>query len=361
MKKFLALVCFAVLLMAWMNSCKMCNKPKEVQLSHKDSLSALIPGIDSVNDQIQKDSLNAFLYFKRAQLFDANKDYKRAVDDMFHALTLDSLRPEFFLYTAELSKKTAEPRRGIALMDKAIASDSMYIPFYVKAAELAFIDTALKGNYRIALAYLDEAILKNPQNADIYFYKGNVFKELGDTLKAISSFQTATELNPKYYNAYMQIGLLLEKRKDKNAEKYLDNAIKVSDKPEDALYAKANILKEEGVALADAHKDVQATEKFTRAIENFKKVIELDHRNAEACMGIGFTYYQMDSLYAAFHYYELATKIQPTYAGAYYSMGLVMEELNRNKEAIMYFEDCLNIEPDFKKADVHLKKLQALR
>ncbi|MDB5281051.1 MAG: hypothetical protein JWO06_126 [Bacteroidota bacterium] len=361
MKKFVAVIAFALFLMILVDSCNTCNKPKEGVISTRDSLSMLYPGLDSVNQQIQKDSMNAFLYFKRAQIYEGNKDYKAAVNDMFHVLMLDSLRPEFFLYAAELSKKTSEPRRGIALMDKAIASDSGNVAFYVKAAELAFIDTSLHGNYLIALNYLDEAIGKDPQNADIYFYKGNVFKEIGDTTKALSAFQTATELNPKFYNAYVQLGLLLQKRKDKNAEKYLDNAIKVSDKPEDALYAKANMLKEEGVGLADANQEAKAKEKFIKAIECFKQVVELDHRNAEACMGIGFTYYQMDSLHEAFRYYEMATRIEPTYAGAYYSQGLVMEELGRTKEAIMYYQNCLNIDANFKKAETHLKKLQEQR
>ena len=244
-------------------------------------------------------------------------------------------------------------------MEKAIATDSMNTAFYVKAAELAYIDNTVKTNYKVALDYLNAAIGKDPQNADIYFYKGTIFKEIGDTTKALSSFQTATELNPKFYNAYVQIGLLLRAIKDKNAEKYLDNAIKVSDKPEDALYAKANMLKEEGVALYDADKLSQANDKLSKAVEQFKKVIEVNYKNVEAYMGAGFCYYQMDSLMEAYKYYELATKIDPTYAGAYFSKGLCAEELGRKNEAMALYQNCLNIDPAFKRAEQHLKKLQA--
>ena len=86
-------------------------------------------------------------------------------------------------------------------MDKAIAADSMNTAYYVKAAELAYGDAAIKMNYRIALLYLQAAVAKDPQNADIYFYKGECIKAMGDTVKALSAFQTATELNPKYYDA----------------------------------------------------------------------------------------------------------------------------------------------------------------
>ena len=340
------------------NSCKQCNKSTQVVEVKKDSASN--PKLDAINLEIKKDSLNSYLYYKRAQIYDANNDYKSAATDMFIALTLDSLRPEFFLYTADLFKRNGEPKRGIALMDKAIATDSLNTNYYVKAAELLYIDTTIKGNYRLAMNYLNAAIDQNPQNADIYFYKGNVYKSIGDTSKAISAFQTATELNPKFYNAFVQLGLLLEKRKDKNAEKYLDNAIKINDKPEDALYAKANLLKASALADVDAHKDKSAIEKFNSAIENFKKVIEINHRNTEAYMGVGFSYYQMDSVLEAYTFYGLATKVDPAYAGAYFSQGLCAQDLGRKKEAQMLYQNCLNIDPSFKRASEHLKKLQAL-
>ena len=339
------------------DSCSQCNRTKDVQVAVNDTSSSA--KINAVNEEIKKDSLNPLLYFKRAHIYDHSDDLKHAQDDMFKALSLDSNRAEFFLYAAELFKKSGEPRRGIALMDKAIVIDSMNTALYVKAAELAYIDTTIKGNYIIALSYLNAAILKNPQNADIYFYKGNIFKELKDTARAITSFQTATELNPKFYNAYVQLGLLLAQKKDKNAEKYFDNAIKVSDKPEDALYAKANILKETATGLFEGNKDAQAREKYNEAIETYKKVIEVNYKNVESYMGIGFSYYQMDSVAEAYKYYGLATKIEPTYAGAYFSQGLCAEDLGRKNEAAQLYQSCLNIDPKFTRAQEHLKKLQA--
>lgn len=347
-----------VLLLAAMlfNSCDKCNKGNKADVVKTDSTS--IPEIDKVTAEIQKDSLNPFLYYKRAQVYAANNDFKSAATDMYLALTLDSLRPEFYTYAADLFTKTGELQRGIALMNKAISTDSSNSVFYVKAAELAYIDTTIKGNYKLSLDYLNAALIKDVQNADIYFFKGNVFKEMGDTGRAISAFQTATELNPRYYNAYVQIGLLLKNKNDKSAEKYLDNAIRVSDKPEDALYAKANILKEQGVALYDAGKIAAATTELNKAVETFKKVIEVNYRNVEAYMGTGFCYYQMDSVERAYEYYDKAVKIAPAYAGAYFSKGLCAEDLGRTKEAIMLYQNCLNIDPDFERATKHLQNLQ---
>ena len=246
----------------------------------------------------------------------------------------------------------------VAFMNKAITTDSMNTAYYVKAAELIYIDKTIPENYKAALNYLNAAIEKDPQNADIYFYKGTIFKEVGDTIKALSNFQTATELNPKFYDAFVQIGLLLKSRKDKNAEKYLDNAIRVSASPKDALYAKANWLKEDGVKLYDEEKYDAANEKLNQSIEQFKKLIEVDFKNVEAYMGTGFCYAQMDSLQQAYKYYGLAVKMSPAYAGAYFSKGLCAEQMGKTKEAVMLYQNCLNIDPTFKRAQEHLIKLK---
>ncbi len=356
MKKTLFVISLLLLVVASFQSCKQCSSNKVDDIK-TDSTSS-IPKLDAVNQEISQDSLNPFLYYKRAQIFEANADYKSAATDMFLALTLDSLRPEFYLYAAEHFKKTGDLKRGVAIMNKAIVTDSMNTAYYVKAAELIYIDKTVPGNYQSALEYLNLAIEKDPQNADIYFYKGTIFKETGDTVRALSAFQTATELNPKFYNAYVQIGLLLNNKNDKNAEKYFDNAIKVSPKPEDALYAKANLLKDVGVKLYDADKTEAAAEKLNRAIENFKKVIDLNYKNTEAYMGAAFCYYQMDSVQEAYKYYDLATKIEPAYAGAYFSKGLCAEDLGKKNEAIALYQTCLNIDPDFKRAQQHLNSLQ---
>ena len=104
----------------------------------------------------------------------------------------------------------------------------------------------------------------------------------------------------------------------------------------------------------------QAIPKASLAIENFKKVIEVNHRNVEAYMGIGFSYYQMDSVQDAYKYYQLATHVEPQYAGAYFSQGLCAEDLDRRNEAIMLYQDCLNIDPNFTRAAQHLRKLQGI-
>jgi hypothetical protein len=118
----LTLLFFTLSVVFAQQSCKECNKQPDVSVTTADSIQ--IPGLSEINAEISKDSTNPYLYYKRAQLYQANDQIKRALTDMFIALSLDSLRSEFYIYAAELFKLSGEPQRGISLMNKAIVTDS---------------------------------------------------------------------------------------------------------------------------------------------------------------------------------------------------------------------------------------------
>ncbi|MBN1471324.1 MAG: tetratricopeptide repeat protein [Syntrophaceae bacterium] len=57
-----------------------------------------------------------------------------------------------------------------------------------------------------ALNAFDKAIKINPQNMEAYFYRGNIYDELGDYKKAIVNYNRAIKLNPIYIDAYLYRG-----------------------------------------------------------------------------------------------------------------------------------------------------------
>ncbi len=57
-----------------------------------------------------------------------------------------------------------------------------------------------------ALNAFNKAIKINPQNMEAYFYRGNVYDELGDYKTAIVNYNRAIKLNPIYIDAYLYRG-----------------------------------------------------------------------------------------------------------------------------------------------------------
>src|SRR5204863_8321405 len=130
--------------------------------------------------------------------------------------------------------------QAISSFEKSIALDPKNITAELKLAELFL----LLKKYQQSLDHADNALRIDKTNAKAYFIKGFMFKETGDTARAISSFQTAVEQNPGYFDAYIQLGNLLTRKKNNLALNYYDHALQLNKDAPDALYGKAMYYQE---------------------------------------------------------------------------------------------------------------------
>jgi len=67
--------------------------------------------------------------------------------------------------------------------------------------------------YENAFAKINQALKINENLAKAYYLKGNIYKEIGDTAKAISSLETAIEQDNKNYGAFLDLGLIYAAKK----------------------------------------------------------------------------------------------------------------------------------------------------
>lgn len=61
-------------------------------------------------------------------------------------------------------------------------------------------------NWSEALKAFHKAIKLNPQNTEAYFYRGNIYDELGHYAKAIADYNKVIRLNPVHIDAYLRRG-----------------------------------------------------------------------------------------------------------------------------------------------------------
>ena len=330
--------CILFLMILSATSCNFSRSERAEDIGVTPADSMLLKSIHGINSLLAKDSLNPALYYKRAQLYREKEDFASAATDMYVALSLDSTRHEYWLYTAQLFWDGGETKRAITALDRAIAIDSANIPYYIAAARFLFIDS----QYVPSLTYLNQALTQDIFNPEIYFYKGMVYKETGQTEKAISSFQTAVEQDPEFYDAFVQLGLLTRSRNPKLAEQYLNNALKSKPEGEDALYAKGF--------------QQQDMKRYEEAVQTFRSLVEINPQNDEALYALGYSLLMMDSLPEAYRMFDLATKVNPAYAEAYYKKGVCAEQLDRRDEAVLCYKNCLSLKA-YKPAEDALTRL----
>jgi tetratricopeptide (TPR) repeat protein len=173
-----------------------------------------------------------------------------------------------------------------------------------------------------------------------------IFKEFGDTAKSISNFQTCVEQDPRYYDAYMQLGLLFSKKKDKLALDYFDNALSIDSSKIEVKY---------GIAMY-----YQEVSEYEKALEIYRGLVVEFPQDERPYYNTGYVYYKMRNLAKAKSNFERAIKVDPTYADAYYMLGLCAEDIRDYKTAQSFYRQTLNLEPKHDLATKGYKRMEQL-
>jgi len=93
------------------------------------------------------------------------------------------------------------------------------------------------GEYETALVKLQTAEKNNPQDANVYYYKGEVYAELDEGEKAVSAYLHSLELNPNFQEVHRKLGIAWFRGKQyRRAADELDKAIAINPEDVQALY-----------------------------------------------------------------------------------------------------------------------------
>ena len=285
----------------------------------------------SINEKIKQNPDDPELYHQRARyFFETKKDINAAMDDMSRLFMIDSSKVDYFITLSDIYFVKGLAGNVKASLEKALELDPGNIAARMKLAELYLY---LK-NYHEAISNIDKVLKTDKYHAKAYFIKGMAFKEMGDTAKAASSFQTTVEQDPDYYDAYMQLGLLFAARKNKMALDYYNSALKINPRSIEAWYALGIFFQENGM-----HK---------KAIESYYNILDIDsdHVNAHYNLGYVHSEYLGDHKTAIIHYGN-AILYKPSYFEAYYMRGYSYERLKEYEKALENYNQALKLNPEY--------------
>jgi tetratricopeptide (TPR) repeat protein len=325
---------FLLLIACILFACVQNVKEDTTEKKPKDSLAVL-------NEQIASNPANSSLLFRRAEYFFNSNNGKMAYDDITKAIAIDSSKEDYYMLLANIHFKGLQIEKSIHAFEKAIELNPANPEPHVKLAELYLY---LKA-YPKSLKEADDALRMDKNIAKAYFIKGFAFKEEGDTGKAISSFQTAAEVKPDYYDAYIQLGNIFAVRKDKLSLQYYNNAIKIRPQSTEALYNRGLLLQNVGqIELAE---------------NDYNTIIKIDPTYADAYYNLGFIELSMKEDYkAAIKQFTNAINANNNYAEAFYNRGLSYELLGDKEAARKDYQSALTIIPTYKLAKDKLKQLK---
>lgn len=318
-----------------------CRNSAERDAAYSGDTSAAGKAIAELTQKIKEDSSDAELFFQRSRLFFAKRDMQNAFTDASAAVMIDSTKPEYFLALADYSFAVNKTYNSKIALEKCLTLQPDHKEANMKLAELYFF----VKEYGKSVYYLNEVLKKEITNPKAYFMKGMNYKEMGDTAKAISGFQTATEQNPEYYDAFMQLGILTEKQGNALAAGYYSTAIKLNPSSEEALYGRGLYYQN--------HNEVD------KAINDYTSILQLNPQNSLAHYNIGYiNMVMLNKPGEAAEHFTHAIESDSAYVNAWYNRGIAYEMLGRKTDAILDFRRAMELQPTFEKAQQALDRLQ---
>lgn len=296
----------------------------------------------AINRAILEDVNNPDLYVKRALLYDSIKDSKAALEDLDRAYRIDSTRLNTLLAQADFLLKRGKLDLSLKILEKA----QFYHPEASRVYEKLSETYLIARNNEKSLKNADLATKYDKFNARAYYLKGYNFLEMGDTAKSISSYQTAVEQNPNFFDAYLELGFIYALKRNPLALDYYNNALKIKPQNKQVLYAKGMFEQE--------------NERYNDAMKTYLKALEYHPNFREAHYNLGYVnMFYLKTYRQALPYFTDAIKVDPNYFEAYYNRGYCFELMGDINNAAKDYRKALSIKPDYDLAAKGLSRVTA--
>lgn len=297
------------------------------------------PAIRAISGQIDATPGDAALFFKRARAFRTLGEDSVALIDLKQAVQLDSSKANYFSAIGELLFEHKDIDGSVLWFKKAIQIDPQDPVAHLKFARILIF---MNDNQK-AFNEVNTVLRRDPYNAEAYFLKGVVYKNLEDTAKAMSSFQTSVQVDPGYQPSILQLAILYAAQKDSIALKYFDNAYAADTMQLMPWYGKAMFYQDKG--------------DYEKAKEIYRLCLRKDPAYADAYFNTGWILMHQDSLEKAVLQFGEVLKLDASNFNAYYNRGLCYELLKRKDEAIADYKIALRYNEDYQEPKDGIKRL----
>ncbi len=328
-----------VLLSSLLFSCE--SKQKSNNKADDEIVTIDSSSISFLSDEIRKTPTNADLFAKRAQSYFAQNNFDDAIRDMDLAIKLDSMNASSYITIAEYYLAIGKSEKSKEMLDRCVLLFPENTDGLLKLAEIHF----LVQQYKEAMELIGKSQRVDPLLSQPFFLKGLIYKETGDTLKAIENFQITVNKDPENYHAYMLLGSMNAGMQDSIALDYFRIALRLKPESIEALYNIGMFYQQAGL--------------YTQAINSYKKIIEdIDTSYEFAYYNIGFIYLEYLKDYKnALKYFTETIELKNNYYQAFHNRGYAFEMLGDFNNAQLDYQSALNILPNYQLSVEGLNRL----
>jgi tetratricopeptide (TPR) repeat protein len=262
-------------------------------------------------------------------------DYDNALKDGAKAFRLDSNNLEArFLYANALNNRASRTFSDVLTAQRHFQVVVNKQPKNTRALVALGSTFAQQQDFKQAFAYVNEALRIDKHYRDAYVMKGSMYLSMDERELAKSSYQTAIEQDPDFFEAYIFLGDIYMHEGNPLCIDYYRSAVKLKPNSMDALYSLAY--------------GYQQTKQYEKALGTYREMVKKDKSFAPSYFQQGhikqFGQNQPDS--ASYYYFE-ALRVEPRYVEAWHNLGYLSETKGDRSKALEYYSKALHYDPEF--------------
>lgn len=286
--------------------------------------------IDVLTRRINKEPKNADLYYDRGKVLLDLQRSSEAIADLTIASNLKPKEIKFLLKLGDAYFSAGNVEQSYQKFQQAIDLNPENSEAHLKLGEIAFYCR----DYDRSLECLSKVTEYDNNNLTALFMKGFIYKEKGDTAKAITLFRKVCDAHPDHSPAFEELGMIYANHHNPLAVEYLNTAIRINPSNNSAKYALAMYFQDEG--------------NFANAEELYKSILDNNAGHAPAWHNRGFIeLYHMNNPSTAIEHFTRAIQIDPSFIEAYTNRGFAYLAMNNQDKAYEDFKSALAIDPEF--------------
>jgi tetratricopeptide (TPR) repeat protein len=269
--------------------------------------------------------------------------YLEALSRCQEALALDGDNADTLHLMGAVYLEAKQPEQAVEWISRAIRKNPR--PEFLSTLGFALSNL---GRHDDALAALGEAVQLRPDDAQLWWQKGNAFLATGYSLDALRCFGQALQLNPRHADAAYRCGHILHgMRRFDDALAHLDRSVALAPDRAPTLHLRALVLRE--------------LNRLEEALADNLRAAKLDPDNADTSGNLGAVLHKLGRVEEALSAFDRALQLRPDIPRVILNRASALAELGRLDEAMAACRHAIAIDPAFAEAAWNLALLQLLR
>ena len=248
------------------------------------------------------------LYVLLADIFQVKNRFRESGVYLAHAMKMAPYDGSAYYVKGMLLARQGDSLASLANLNSAISMN----PRLVRAYQQSTIINLKLKNYAGALSFNSRGLKRFPNNPELYYERGEIYKNLAVIDTAIANYRKATVLNPKYADAFFQMGALE--------------------------------IKQHG---------------YYSALLSFQQLLKINPNHAQINYLVAFCYEKLGNDIKAKEYYTYETDKNPADQMSRYGLWRIRQRENGRMYPSFYADE--NIESDYKTLDTTRVKIDLIK